>query len=254
VSAGAVEKTESGYRLVSRQLLKLRRNDVIPYSHITDGTRWITKPASYTGLEEMLDDAAASYRRDLWHGSGAEVHVFTEKDAISGVPLPVTSKWDVPLGVLRGFASETFAYSVAQAILAIAGKGRFTYVYQLGDHDQSGLDAWRDFQAKVRGFLDPEGHGLADYMASFRRLAITEDQIRDWQLPTRPTKRTDTRARRFEDGSVEVDAIPTAQLRTLVEGAILQHVDQTALALLRRTEQHEREILTTFRQTIEEVR
>jgi hypothetical protein len=253
VSAGAVEKTENGYRLVGRQLLKLRRAGVIPYSSITDGTRWITKPDTYSSLEEMLDDAASSYRRALWHGQEVEVHVFTEKDAISGVLLPVTTRWDVPLGVLRGYASESFAYSVAQTILATARQERFTYVYQLGDHDPSGLDAWRDFQAKVRGFLDLGTHGLASAMASFERLAVTEDQIQEWHLPTRPTKQTDTRARSFEGGSVEVDAIPARQLRTLVEEAILEHVDPTALAVLRHTEQREREILVTLRATLGEV-
>jgi hypothetical protein len=50
----------------------------------------------------MLEDAAASYRRDLWHNQVREVYVFTEKDAISGAIAPVTTGWDVPRGVLRG--------------------------------------------------------------------------------------------------------------------------------------------------------
>jgi hypothetical protein len=43
VSAGGVEKTELGYRLVGRQLLKLRRSGEVPYGWITDGTRLIRK-------------------------------------------------------------------------------------------------------------------------------------------------------------------------------------------------------------------
>lgn len=38
VSAGAIEKTEEGYDLIGRQLLKLRRAGAVPYSSITDGT------------------------------------------------------------------------------------------------------------------------------------------------------------------------------------------------------------------------
>ncbi|MGH3782785.1 MAG: hypothetical protein ACRDRO_19745 [Pseudonocardiaceae bacterium] len=81
VSAGAVDKTELGYRLVGQRLLKLRRDHTVPYSAITDGTRWITKADSYTGLDQMLSDAAASYRRALWHDQSVEVEIFTEKDA-----------------------------------------------------------------------------------------------------------------------------------------------------------------------------
>lgn len=136
VAAGAVDKTEAGYQLVGRQLLKLRRNGVVPYSWITDGTRWVTRPTTWTGFDEMLEDAAASHRRALWHDQPHEVQIFTEKDAISGVILPITERWDVPLGVLRGYASESFAYSMAAAISDVLNGGKTVHVYQLGDHDR----------------------------------------------------------------------------------------------------------------------
>jgi len=88
----------------------------------------------------MLEDAAASYRRALWRRQDAEVQIYSEKDAISGV-LPVTHRWDVPLGIVRGYSSESFAWSVAQSIIEAARRGKRTYVYQLGDHDPSGVDA-----------------------------------------------------------------------------------------------------------------
>ncbi|CAN5232804.1 hypothetical protein BH20ACT5_BH20ACT5_14090 [soil metagenome] len=285
VSAGAVEKTEAGYRLVGRQLLKLRRDGSVPYEWITDGTRWITKPDSYTGIDQMLNDAAASYRRALWHNQPVEVHIFTEKDAISGVLLPVTEQWDVPLGVLRGYSSESFAHSVAAAIKS-CGK-REIFVYQLGDHDPSGLDAWRAFRVSVAGFLgekvtaqmaaraagfgvrltagqslgvaevDPYDDDATAYefvggpgfptgdlrTVTFARIAVTPDQIELYDLPTRPTKRTDTRARGFAGASVEVDAIPAPMLRSILTAAIERHVDPEALRLTEIAEDSERAIL-----------
>ena len=86
----AVPKTEAGYRTVGRQLLKLRRARVTPYSYITDGTRWISKPDSWTDVDQMLEDARSSYRKALWRDQDVEVHVFTEKDAVSRVISPVT--------------------------------------------------------------------------------------------------------------------------------------------------------------------
>lgn len=249
VSAGAVEKTELGYRAVGRRLLALRRDGRVPYSAITDGTRWITKPTTHTSLDTMLADAAISYRRALWHDQQVDVHVFTEKDAISGVVLPITEQWDVPLGVLRGYCSETFAHNVAEAIMAA---GKPVFIYQLGDHDPSGLDAWRDFQAKVTGFVRAawvERYGR--YVASpavFERLAVTEEQIEYLQLPTRPTKRTDTRSRSFVGGSVEVDAIPAPVLRQLVSDAITQHIDEDAWRLTTEVESQERVLLQALSQ------
>ena len=49
-------------------------------------------------------------------------------------------------------------------------------------------------------------------------------QIADLQLPTRPTKRTDSRSKGFSDVSVELDAIPPDILRTLVRDTIELHL------------------------------
>ncbi len=72
---------------------------------------------------------------------------------------------------------------------------------------------------------------------------MTQDQIEAWSLPTRPTKRTDTRAKGFQGESVEVDAIEPGQLRALVRDAIDQHVEPHILAETRRIEAAERETL-----------
>ena len=152
VSAGAVEKTEDAYNLVGRQLLKLRRTGRVPYSWITDGTRWITKPETWSKLDEMLEDAGASYRRALWHDHDVELMVFTEKDAISGILLPVTEKWDVPLGVLRGYSSETFCYGVADDIFDCWRRDKMVFVYQFGNAPQLVQD-WTSDRASIRARL-----------------------------------------------------------------------------------------------------
>jgi hypothetical protein len=51
----------------------------------------------------------------------------------------------------------------------------------------------------------------------FVRVAVNPEQIEEFDLPTRPTKKTDSRAKTFEGESVEVDAIPPARLRQMVE-------------------------------------
>lgn len=233
MSAGAVEKSEAGYRMVGRQVLKLRRAGVLPYSWITDGTRYILKPNSWSALDEMLEDAAASYRRMLWHNQPINVQLFTEKDAITGVISGVTAEWDVPLGVLRGYSSESFAWSVAESLPT----WKPTIMYQLGDHDPSGVDAWRNFADKVAAFAP-------DADVTFERLAVLPEQITLWNLPTRPTKRTDTRAAGFVGGSVEVDAVAPSMLRTIVRRAIEQHIDPGELAITRSVEASERDQLT----------
>ncbi len=80
----------------------------------------------------------------------------------------------------------------------------------------------------------------------FERLAVTPEQIEQYQLPTRPTKGTDTRSSGFEGESVEVDALPASVLRQIVGDAIEGHLDPRALALTRSVEASERDVLTSL--------
>ncbi|HZM77579.1 MAG TPA: hypothetical protein VFC19_17820 [Candidatus Limnocylindrales bacterium] len=251
VSAGAVDKTELGYRAVGRRLLALRRSGRVDYSHITDGHRAVFTPRTWSNVEAMLADAAVSYRRALWHDSSVNVLVYTEKDAITGVLRPITDAWDVPLGVMRGYCSESFAWSVARGI-ADSGK-EMTYVYQFGDHDPSGVGAWEDLQHKVNAFLD-EWYLIPDRVMTFERLAVTPEQIEYLELPTRPTKRTDTRSRGFGGESVEVDAIPAELLRELAKEAITSHIDPERLRITEEAERSEREVLLAMKNQLVEPR
>ncbi len=236
LSLGLIEKTEAAYQLVGRQLLKLRRSGALPYSWITDGTRYVIKPRSWSDLDEALADAAASYRRALWREQPVRVEIVTEKDAIAGLLSEVTSTWDVPLAVVRGFVSETFAWTVAEH-MTMANKP--TIVYQFGDHDPSGVAAWADYEAKVRRFAP-------NVAAEFVRVAVTPEQIETMALPTRPTKASDSRSRTFAGGSVEVDAIPPRVLRQLAEECIARHIDEHTLRLTEAVERSERDILAAM--------
>lgn len=235
VSAGLVDKTENDYKLVGREILKLRRSESVPYSWITDGTRYVLTAGTRSSAGAALMLTARLYRRRVWDTQPVNVMVFSEKDALKGVIRSVTDRWDVELGVLRGYPSETFTWQVARDLDPF----KTTYLYQLGDHDPSGVDAWRHFGEKVREFAP-------DASVVFERVAVTPEQIEDLDLPTRPTKRKDSRAKSFVGGSVEVDAIAPSMLRTIVEDKITQHLDFEAYDQLLKIEAAEKEQLLTI--------
>jgi hypothetical protein len=234
MSKGLVPKSEQGYGVVQRQALKMRRAGELPYNWITDGSRLRLKPATFFNAQAALENTARMYRRGLWIDQEIHVEVWSEKDAIRGVVYPVTAEYDVPLMISRGFGSETFLYETAEDI---NDEGCPAVIYQLGDHDPSGVAAWDDIQRKLRGFVND------DIELVFERIAVTPEQITNMDLPTRPTKQSDTRARKFDGESVEVDAIPSSDLRDLVRHAIEQWIDPEALHLTRIAEQSEREVL-----------
>ncbi len=201
---------------------------------IADGTRLRLKPLTWSSTQAALQNTAKMYRRDLWIDQDVHVEIWTEKDAIRGVVYPVTEEFDVPLMISRGYSSETFLHDTAEEINAI---GKDSVIYQLGDHDPSGVDAWRDIQRKPLGFVDP-GINLV-----FERIAVTPEQIVSMSLPTRPTKQSDSRAAKFAGESVEVDAIPSTTLRALVREAIEQWIDPEQLRIARAAEESERKAL-----------
>jgi hypothetical protein len=242
---GAIKKQEVEYkRTVIRLLVKMREKREIPFDWLADNTRWQRKPATFIGLDSCLTNTARFYRRDLWAAAPVYCEVWCEKDALAGVLIEETEPYDVPLMVARGYASISFLHSAAKAIEA---KGKPAYIYHFGDLDPSGVDAARDIEAKLRRYAPgAEIH--------FERPAVTREQVEQWNLPTRPTKTTDTRAKKFVGTSVELDAIPAATLRGLVRESIERYIDKQQLELLRIAEASERELLTKWASTLKGAR
>jgi hypothetical protein len=109
-----VEKTESGYNTVQRLLVKMRKDKVIPYDWISDGTRWVRKPTTYDSMTEALEQTILTYRRSVWTDQDVHVEFWLEKDALAGVVLEETREWDIPLYVSRGFSSASYLWRAAQ--------------------------------------------------------------------------------------------------------------------------------------------
>ncbi len=242
VSLGVIEKTENEYKsTICRLLTDMRRNEDIPYPWIADNTRWMRKPATYSNLEQAVQETAQFYRRRLWDDQDVYVEVWLEKDALSGVLYPTTAKYDVPLMVTRGYPSLSFLHSAAEGIL---DEDKPTFLYYIGDHDPSGVHIPQKVESDLREMA-------AGAEIHFERIAVNVEQIEALNLPTRPTKKTDTRSKTFKGASVEADAIPPADLRAIVEEAITQHIDQEVLNTTMVAERSEREIAKAWAEQLE---
>ena len=236
-----VGKTEQGYEQVAAQVLAMRRAGVLPYSFIADNTRWMRKPRTYDGLAAFFEEGAKAYRRALWTGRNVYVEVWCEKDAIAGILREITDEWDVPLLVVRGYSSETFAFNAAEQIKSM---GKETYIYYFGDWDPHGVGISRDIERKLRGF---------GARFSFTRVAVTGEQVRSGGLPTRPPKAKDPKSRTWLGPCVEVDAVPANTLRDMVRSCIERHVDREFLERTRKAEEAERATLRAYEGTLKQL-
>jgi hypothetical protein len=235
-TAAIVEKTNRGYRQVQRQLLKMRRDNLLSWDFITDGTRWQRKPDTYADATGYLDQMVRSYRRDLWQRHDVRVEIWLEKDALADVIFDVTHRWDVSLMVSRGQSSATYLHRAAMtAQEAYRAAGVATYIYTLYDFDAGGERAAGTIARELPEFVP-------DVPIYVERLAVTEDQIEKWGLPTRPPKKKDPDAKKWGDKpAVELDAIDPGTLVELAESAIVGHVDPHAWGVEQKVEQEERD-------------
>jgi hypothetical protein len=230
---GVIEKTEAGYTKVRTDLVIMRKSGELPYAWLADNTRWQRKEQSFDNVAQALKETARLYRKNLWADADCYVEVWLEKDALAGVVMPVTTLFDVPLMVARGYASLSFLHSAADYIQSIDVP---TYIYHLGDYDPSGINAGE----KIRDTLQ-EMAPASDI--AFQRIAVLPEQITGWNLPTRPTKKSDTRAKNFGDISVELDAIEPDLLRSLLTITLERHLPKKQLAVLKAAEESELSII-----------
>jgi hypothetical protein len=252
-----IDKTESSYAKVQRQVLALRRAGLLDYQHVADATRWMRKPHSHDSVASALADTARLYRKALWRDATDHVEVWCEKDALAGVIFPVTEENDVALMVARGFCSETFCFEAVEAAKQFE---RPYWVYYVGDLDRAGRDAANSLKekldrfaaaARVPVFFEQVAIEAADVLRfnerSGRALVflhgVTQpDDLRS--LPTRSPKRKSAADRNWPHPyAIELDAIEPDDLRAIVRAAIERHLPAEQLRILQITEASERQLI-----------
>ncbi len=169
--------------MVKRFLTDMRLDGRIPYDAITDNTRWVHKPTTYPSLTAAVQDWVKYFRLSYWDDQPGNLEIWLEKDALAGLFYQVTYQFDVPLMVTRGYPSITYLNDAASII---GRRGKPTVILYFGDYDPSGMDIEKNIHRSIQKYAPN-----AD--VTFERVAITKQQIGQWNLPTRPTKENDSR-------------------------------------------------------------
>jgi hypothetical protein len=221
--------------MVLQQLVMMRRTRAIFYEWITHGTRWARRVKTYGSPSSAIAEVDRYYRRSVWDETPVYLECWCESDSIAGVIFEVTAEYAVPLFPAKGFSSLGFLYPAAREP-DDAANGRPAHVLYVGDWDPSGNIISEKIQEKLRKHA-PE------IDIHFRRLAVNSDQMQSLDLPSKPPKPSDSRARSFSGQTVEAEAIPVATMQEIVREAIEAFIDPHLLKVVEAAEESEREIL-----------
>ena len=230
-----VEKSDRGYRHVQDRTAKLRRSGELPFSWITDSSRYGYFTPTYRSASDYLKSVAGHYRADLWQHSDYRCEVWVESRSIAGVILDDCRELAVSLYPAGGFTSMTLAYEAAR-YLNEDDDGREVVIFYIGDYDPAGVLIDLDIEKKLREHLRPE------IRLNFERIAINEEQIAEYDLPTKPRKETDRRALHIKE-SVEAEAMPVNELRAIICSEVESLLPPDALRIAKVAEESEREVL-----------
>jgi hypothetical protein len=227
VSEGLYPNTTSAYKRLSSLTAKLRRDGSFP--DLFDRGRVIHRAASWTGPDDALGALVGQYRRDRTAGQAVTVYLAVEK---AGLVELVSSWFDhlgLPVLALGGYSSQSYVDMIARDAHA---RGRPAALLYAGDFDPSGLDIERDFVERA-GCFD-----------KVQRVALTGEQIDEYDLPPLPGKATDSRAAAFTARTgrlvqVEVDALDPDVLRRLFATSLADWWDDDAYDRALAREQHD---------------
>lgn len=235
------DKTERAYARLCEYLVRARRAGIVPFDAIRDDGTVEAGGGGYTGEQhfwESVKSAAEHYERDRLRGQPVAIELWCEAAGMVPQLERVAVPYSVPVYSTGGFSSVTVTYEIAQRAL---DRKRPTAFLHVGDFDPSGesiFDAMTtDALSFLRGDLydrtqneehlyvnrpveDPE---LPDLRP--QRVALTEGQVYEYDLPTAPPKASDTRSRKWVGETCQLEALPPNDLASIVRQAIRAQLD-----------------------------
>jgi hypothetical protein len=237
VGAHGYAKSEQAYERLGETLNRARRARLISMDAIRDDGGTIITPNMWASAEEFLAtvrDQAERLILDRTAGQRCRLVVTCEAAGMVPQLARVANPFGITVMSSGGFESVTEKHEFAAAL---AHHDQPTEVLDIGDHDASGAHKYLAYCEDIVAFTRELGGE-----ATFTRLAVIPQQIRDLRLPTAPPKLTDRRA--FHGQTCQAEAIAPDVLADILRSAIEARIDHAAYQrVLRRERKVRRQLL-----------
>jgi hypothetical protein len=226
VSNGFIANTVNSYKLLDKMITKGReRGDIDPYKIIDRARQTIGGDAGYANIGEFIHSKIEAlkntdyYTKRMWDNQPQYVEVWVEKDALATLFSSVADGFRVITYPSRGYSSFTKVHEAINDRFPMYNS-KPIIILHFSDHDPSGLNMTEDIQNRLARY---GSH------ARVKRIALTYQQVQQFNLQPMPTKMKDTRQKeyslRYGNECWELDALPPNELQNIIRSAIASHID-----------------------------
>lgn len=238
-------KDEKAYKSLLAKLARARRAGYIPFSAIRDDGVVHRERGFATNPASSLNTAALyleNYSINRQIGQPQYIELWVEAAGMVPQAYSVASRYGIPVYSSGGFNSVTMKHGAASRFIR-----RFcdeslpavpTLVLHVGDHDPSGVSIYENLSRDIPQFVadityDEAGEAselaaMAYRVSQWDRIAVTMDQVREYDLESAPPKPSDSRSRNWEGLTYQVEAMSPSELAEEIEAAILCRWDVDA--------------------------
>lgn len=282
VARDLVPNNQKSYDRLGDIITDARMAGLFDWDYIVDRTRNLAKLASWASPEALIEAAAEQYLTDTWAPQKRRIEVWIEKDAAIGVIEHVCNQNNVPFFSCRGYTSASEMWAAGTRIGEYLRNGEQTVILHIGDHDPSGLDMTRDIEDRLRTFVTQDwvnefpvprpltrGNIRASQREAMRaqgskigddelpwqvkRIALTMEQIEEYNPPPNFAKMSDSRFQKYEEEtglheSWELDALDPTVMEELIQDEIDAFRDDDAFAAAEMAQEKDREVLIRVKQ------
>ncbi|MFJ3881566.1 hypothetical protein ACIPW5_29460 [Streptomyces sp. NPDC090077] len=211
---GVLPHTPPMYRRLSARLAQARREGRFP--DLTDTVRQVHVPPAWPSADAFVRQMPDWFRLDRTAGQEHALYVAAEKDTLRQQLTGWLESAGIPVLIVRGSSSQSYADVVRDRV---AHEQRQAHLAVVGDYDPSGEHLFNALAKDVIAFAQ-----AASAEVEFERVAVTDEQVTDYNQPTAPPKATDRRS--FSGtATTQAEALPPDTLAAIVRQAVEAHRD-----------------------------
>lgn len=206
--------TQANYNMLVSLISKARDAGLVSWTAVEDRERGLKGLGYNEHPHELFQGLDQHYRRDKWADQPWRPEFWVEKKAQEGIIGRIADEMEVDYFATRGYNSHSESWRAAQRFSRYIRKGQRPIIFYVSDLDWAGLDMHRDIQDKLERYCGTP--------IIVQRLALTIDQVEEFNLPDNPVKDTDVRIKdwAYGDKCWELDAHHPEEIQKLFREAV----------------------------------